>query len=213
MSNNTCDECGGITWDLTGPDGDMGEYCPTCRDAELTRLREENERLKGLLGVNMAPVEVHHGKCSGDVPGVVCLGCEDAIVNILHERIENLRGERMDLLADTAKQAKREALEEAAKSLSVFQTAYTSAMMESYHQLRRDGHDDTVLESSADWILEIGSQCVRFLEALAHPPEPEKPCETCGGSGLVDSGGQTPWGAWIDMPCPDCQGKEEVKHG
>ena len=162
-------------------EGAMGEYCPTCRDAELTRLREENERLKGLLGVNMAPVEVHHGKCSGDVPGVVCLGCEDAIVNILHERIENLRGERMDLLADTAKQAKREALEEAAKSLSVFQTAYTSAMMESYHQLMHDGHEGTVIESAADWILEIGSQCVRFLEALAHPPAPEKPCPDCHG--------------------------------
>ena len=138
MSNDTCGEHGGITWDLTGPDGDMGEYCPSCREAELAKAYAK---------------------------------------------------------------AKREALEEAAKSLSVFQKAYTSAMMESYHQLRRDGHDDTVLESSADWILEIGSQCVRFLEALAQLPEPEKPCEMCSSRGFVVLKDGL-------YPCPDCQGKE-----
>lgn len=29
-------------------------------------------------------------------------------------------------------------------------------------------------------------------------------CPECGGKGVVDSGGQTPWGAWIDVPCPLC---------
>lgn len=33
----------------------------------------------------------------------------------------------------------------------------------------------------------------------------EKACKTCGGTGGVDSGGFTPWGAPIDVPCPDCQ--------
>lgn len=32
----------------------------------------------------------------------------------------------------------------------------------------------------------------------------EKTCQTCGGSGGVDSGGFTPWGSPIDVPCPDC---------
>jgi len=30
-------------------------------------------------------------------------------------------------------------------------------------------------------------------------------CGWCGGTGLVDSGGQTPWGAWIEVPCPHCR--------
>jgi hypothetical protein len=32
----------------------------------------------------------------------------------------------------------------------------------------------------------------------------EKACKTCGGTGGVDSGGFTPWGSPIDVPCPDC---------
>lgn len=32
-------------------------------------------------------------------------------------------------------------------------------------------------------------------------------CPECGGEGVVDSGGQTPWGAWINVPCPLCNGK------
>jgi hypothetical protein len=32
-------------------------------------------------------------------------------------------------------------------------------------------------------------------------------CSECDGSGVVDSGGSTPWGAWIDIPCSECNGK------
>lgn len=32
---------------------------------------------------------------------------------------------------------------------------------------------------------------------------PEK-CTDCGGSGSVDSGGVSPWGAGIGLPCPRC---------
>lgn len=35
---------------------------------------------------------------------------------------------------------------------------------------------------------------------------PEK-CGSCDGSGAVDSGGVTPWGQGINMPCPECQSK------
>jgi len=32
-------------------------------------------------------------------------------------------------------------------------------------------------------------------------------CGTCGGEGGVDSGGVTPWGWGIDIPCPECSEK------
>jgi hypothetical protein len=32
-------------------------------------------------------------------------------------------------------------------------------------------------------------------------------CGTCDGSGVVDSGGITPWDAPIDMACPECKAK------
>jgi hypothetical protein len=32
-------------------------------------------------------------------------------------------------------------------------------------------------------------------------------CPECCGEGVVDSGGQTPWGSWINVPCPLCGGK------
>ncbi len=33
-------------------------------------------------------------------------------------------------------------------------------------------------------------------------------CRNCEDTGAVDSGGFTPWGEPIDLPCPYCQGKE-----
>ena len=39
----------------------------------------------------------------------------------------------------------------------------------------------------------------RIAEAGGEPK-----CPYCGGSGVVDSGGQTPWGQGIDLPCPAC---------
>lgn len=32
-------------------------------------------------------------------------------------------------------------------------------------------------------------------------------CEWCGGKGTMDSGGVTPWGEAIDLPCPHCTAK------
>lgn len=34
-------------------------------------------------------------------------------------------------------------------------------------------------------------------------------CSTCDGSGLVDSGGVTPWMEAIDVPCPECESKRK----
>lgn len=38
-------------------------------------------------------------------------------------------------------------------------------------------------------------------------------CPQCGGTGGIDSGGFTPWGAGIELPCPSCfpETKGEVK--
>lgn len=35
-------------------------------------------------------------------------------------------------------------------------------------------------------------------------PEPSDQCPTCGGIGGIDSGGMTPWGEGINIPCPSC---------
>lgn len=32
----------------------------------------------------------------------------------------------------------------------------------------------------------------------------EPVCPQCGGAGHLDSGGVTPWGTGIDIPCPSC---------
>lgn len=42
---------------------------------------------------------------------------------------------------------------------------------------------------------------VGFSELLA-----EK-CTYCDHSGMVDSGGVTPWGECIEIPCPECEGR------
>jgi len=36
---------------------------------------------------------------------------------------------------------------------------------------------------------------------------PAEPCPTCGGEGGLDSGGVTPWGSPISIPCPSCSAK------
>jgi len=35
-------------------------------------------------------------------------------------------------------------------------------------------------------------------------------CPTCQGSGSVDTGGSTPWGAWITSACPHCNGSGKI---
>jgi hypothetical protein len=35
-------------------------------------------------------------------------------------------------------------------------------------------------------------------------------CSTCDGSGVVDSGGVTPWDAPVDMACPECKAKHDA---
>lgn len=36
-------------------------------------------------------------------------------------------------------------------------------------------------------------------------PETQQLCATCHGGGVIDSGGVTPWGSEILLPCPDCE--------
>jgi hypothetical protein len=36
-----------------------------------------------------------------------------------------------------------------------------------------------------------------------------RPCNVCGGSGAVDSGGSTPWGEFVLVPC-ECQGVSKL---
>ena len=89
-------------------------------------------------------------------------------------------------------------------------------LLEAEAKARREALEEAaaVVEGTClTWDSPMKSRIAEKIRTLATPPEPEKPCETCGGSGLVDSGGQTPWGAWIDMPCPACQVKEEVEDG
>jgi DnaJ-class molecular chaperone len=31
-------------------------------------------------------------------------------------------------------------------------------------------------------------------------------CPECVGVGVIDSGGSTPWGEWINLPCELCKG-------
>lgn len=35
-------------------------------------------------------------------------------------------------------------------------------------------------------------------------------CPQCGGTGGVDSGGVTPWGSGIDIPCPSCSSNAKL---
>ena len=32
------------------------------------------------------------------------------------------------------------------------------------------------------------------------------PCGQCGGEGVIDSGGSSPCGKWIEITCPNCNG-------
>lgn len=36
-------------------------------------------------------------------------------------------------------------------------------------------------------------------------------CKACNGTGEVDTGGSTPWGAWITDACPYCDGTGKEK--
>lgn len=46
----------------------------------------------------------------------------------------------------------------------------------------------------------------RRAELSNRPATCPQICEKCGGAGVVDSGGVTPWGAGIDIPC-ECMQK------
>lgn len=48
-------------------------------------------------------------------------------------------------------------------------------------------------------------------EQTSEPCEREpKDCEACNGTGSVDTGGTTPWGAWIETECPYCNGSGKL---
>jgi len=53
--------------------------------------------------------------------------------------------------------------------------------------------------SNANWI-----PCQCNPKGLPPRGKAQKDCPTCGGDGHLDSGGVTPWGAGIDIPCPSC---------
>jgi len=56
-------------------------------------------------------------------------------------------------------------------------------------------------ESRVDEVIQAHAE--RDAAVAAH-------CGTCDGSGVVDSGGVTPWDAPIDIACPECKAKHNA---
>ena len=50
----------------------------------------------------------------------------------------------------------------------------------------------------------MGHYCAKCDGYKPHVSKTEPGCGQCGGIGTVDSGGVTPWGAGINVPCPTC---------
>ena len=72
------------------------------------------------------------------------------------------------------------------------------------NRLRREVETHTttkmILHQTQENILHMQDRLREEVEAH----KKKKPCPTCGGDRLIDSGGQTPWGEWINIPCPTC---------
>lgn len=43
----------------------------------------------------------------------------------------------------------------------------------------------------------------QYARSVQGTPQ-SQPCPQCGGLGIIDTGGVTPWGAWIHVTCPTC---------
>lgn len=50
----------------------------------------------------------------------------------------------------------------------------------------------------------IGKKFRENYDLIDWGREKELLCGECGGTGGVDSGGMTPYGSGIDIPCPSC---------
>ena len=85
-------------------------------------------------------------------------------------------------------------------------------LLEAETKARREALEEAaaVVEGTClTWDSPMKSRIAEKIRTLATPPEPEKPCETCGGSKWLARGESDPG----RTPCPACQVKEEVKHG
>ena len=58
--------------------------------------------------------------------------------------------------------------------------------------------------------LEIAYKLNRRTAIAAEIAKLTSHCGTCDGSGVVDSGGVTPWDAPVDMACPECKAKRDA---
>lgn len=74
----------------------------------------------------------------------------------------------------------------------------------------------TLIFTSFRWIdgAQYCGRCWQILtlgcfSAVDEDKAEEKLCGECGGSGEVDSGGMSPWGDWIMIPCPHCGGESK----
>lgn len=45
-----------------------------------------------------------------------------------------------------------------------------------------------------------------LIDTADAAPDADDECSECGGAGVVDSGGVTPWGTGIGIECPACHG-------
>ena len=50
-------------------------------------------------------------------------------------------------------------------------------------------------------------EILEYVDSIFDPFLYRNWCGTCGGEGVVDSGGQNPDGSWINIPCPYCNQK------
>ena len=89
--------------------------------------------------------------------------------------------------------------------LTIRETATVLAALRYWQRdLRKNGVCAVVgLEHFKD-VAPLSSTAIDDLCERIAALERGKVCQTCGGSGAVDSGGVQPWGAAIYISCPDC---------
>ena len=81
---------------------------------------------------------------------------------------------------------------------------YCKRIMKKYDDIpRKDGYGDLNWHDVYDGIARAFEDAVDNIRQLANSPAPEK-CGTCGGEGVIDSGGQDIHSQWVNVPCPDC---------
>jgi hypothetical protein len=88
----------GLTPRVTVP-GRSGCWCREC--VILRHLQAARARIADLEG-DRHPVEIHDGNCKGDMPAMVCLGCEQAKEERYIQDALTAEAERDAALADNA---------------------------------------------------------------------------------------------------------------